>query len=259
MIKGLQAGFGTLLGLKTLEDLKSRGVQMVRLDCMGLGPYATNLLARDASNAGLQPLVIVSSSLQLGQLPPGTNIELLNEPDLNGPSPATYEAKVWEFAGEAQRLGLHLWAGAVSNLNGRGFAFLEKAHVQNWPKSVNVSVHRYPNGENPTVPHGGFSSRTAEVEWLKEIIGPRRWGVSEFGYTTGNRANWWQKLFGIKRQWTDLQVHAFTVWEFDFWKRTGAAGAVLYQLNDGPTTEPINRMGIRRTDGSWKPVAEAFA
>jgi hypothetical protein len=33
---------------------------------------------------------------------------------------------------------------------------------------------------------------------------------------------------------------------------------VLYQINDGVGADPIDRFGIRRADGSYKPVAGIF-
>lgn len=51
--------------------------------------------------------------------------------------------------------------------------------------------------------------------------------------------------------------------EWDFWERVGAEGAVLYQINDGPTSTSarpvaLDTYGIRRLDGAWKPSAHTF-
>jgi hypothetical protein len=186
------------------------------------------------------------------------NVELRNEPDLNGPAPDIYSKMVVTFAEVCERRGLYLWAGAVSNLNQRGLGYLATARPDRWPANVNISVHRYPHGDTPWTPHPGYSSRVHEVDTLRMIIGARRWGVSEFGYHTANRATRWERWFGIKRQWTDVQVAEYVRWEWDFWQDEGAAGAALYQLNDGPTAAAIDRYGIRDIHGAWKPSAATF-
>lgn len=258
MIRGLQAGFGELLGASTLAALKGIGVQLVRLDCQASSPMAAGALVREVLEAGLVPYPIVREAAQLHYLPTGTNVELMNEPDLNGPTPAVYESAVHAISRHAEGAGLHLWAGCVSNLNARGFRYLREAGIDEWPASVAVSVHRYPNGDTPTTPHSGFRSRKHEVETLRALIGTRPWGVSEVGYHTGNRAGWLDRLLGRKRQWTDDQVAAHVAWEWAFWAEMGATGAVLYQLNDGLTSATLDRYGIRRLDGTWKPVAATF-
>lgn len=263
MIRGLQAGFGEMLGPSTLGALRALGVQLVRLDCQGASPMATGALVREVLEAGLVPYPIVREAAQLVHLPAGTNVELRNEPDLEGPSPADYEGLVHQVASECARLGVHLWAGCVSNLNERGLRYLREAHVERWPAGVCVSVHRYPNGDAPTTPHSGFRSREHEVETLHALIGQRPWGISEFGYHTADRASWLDRLLGRRRRWSDDQVAAMVAWEWDFWAAQGAAGAVLYQVNDGPSSvtarpQALDTYGIRRLDGAWKPVAATF-
>jgi hypothetical protein len=258
MQKGLQAGFGVSLAAD-IPLLKEIGVQLVRLDCKGLDATETALLALEVSDGGMYPLVIVDNLEQLNGLPRGTNIELLNEPDLNGPEPEEYEKLVPQFAATCEELGLPLWAGSVSNLNERGFEYLRKANVRGWPSYANVSIHRYPNGNSPLTPHGGFDSRYDETATLKILIGQRRWCCTEFGYHTCDRTEWWQKLLGMHRQWTDAQVKEYVEWEWKFWEAEGAASAVLYQINDGPEPDSSERYGIRWVDGAWKPVAATFA
>jgi hypothetical protein len=240
------------------------GVQLVRLDCQHVSPVTAGALVQEVIDAGLVPYPIVREAAQLQYLPAGLNVEWMNEPDLNGPAPAAYERAVHSVARLAEDGHLHLWAGGVSNLNARGFRYLRDAGVQQWPASVAVSVHRYPHGDHPTTPHGGFTSREHEVETLRALIGSRPWGVSEFGYHTANRAGWLDRLLGRRRQWTDDQVAAHVAWEWAFWARMGAAGAVLYQITDGDsagtaTPQAIDTYGIRRLDGTWKPVAATFA
>lgn len=265
MIRGIQAGFGELLGAPTLTALRERGVQLVRLDCQASSPMSTGLLVREVLDAGLVPYPIIREAAQLAYLPAGTNVELMNEPDLNGPSPADYEAAVQHVSRHAAGAGLRLWAGCVSNLNQRGFRYLREAGVERWPAEVCVSVHRYPNGHSPVTPHSGFRSREDEVDVLLNLIGDRPWGVSEFGFhQAARKLSWLDRLLGVSgRAWTDDQVAAMVAEEWAFWEGAGATGAVLYQINDGPSAgsakpAALDTFGIRRLDGSWKPVADAF-
>lgn len=259
MYKGLQAGFGTSISAD-IPEIRSIGVEQVRLDCKGLDAATTAQLAHEPAVIGLVPLVIADTTAQLAELPPGTHVELLNEPDLNGPEPPQYFNLVKEFAPICAAAELFLWAGSISNLNDRGFTYLRKAHVREWPDDVNISIHRYPNGNSPLTPHDGFESRYDEIATLKTLIGDRRWICSEYGYHTANRATkWWQKLLGIERRWTDAQVKEFVAWEWDFWEKAGAVMAVLYQLNDGPSEATLDCYGIRYLEGGWKPVADTFA
>lgn len=265
MIRGLQAGFGHALGAELLGSLRDLGVQLVRLDCQDVGPVATRTLVLEVLDAGLVPYPIIRTATQLDHLPAGTNVELLNEPDLNGPSAREYENHLQYVAAECARLGHHLWAGCISNLNERGLRYLREAHVERWPAGVNVSVHWYPHGDSNRTPHPGFDSRQHEVDQLKKIIGDRAWGVSEFGFhTTARSRSWIDRLLRIPNfPWTDEQVAAMVTLEWEFWERVGAVGAALYQLNDGPSSTSakpaaIDTFGIRRLDGTLKPVAATF-
>lgn len=265
MIRGLQAGFGELLGAPTLTALRELGVQLVRLDCQASSPMSTGLLVREVLDAGLVPYPIVREAAQLAYLPAGTNVELMNEPDLNGPRPADYEAAVQHVSRHAEGAGLRLWAGCVSNLNQRGFRYLRDAGVERWPSSVCVSVHWYPHGDSNAIPHPGYSSRDHEVAVLRALIGDRPWGVSEFGFhTVARKVSWIERLLGTRgTAWTDDQVAEMVAEEWAFWAAAGATGAVLYQINDGPSADSakpaaLDTFGIRRLDGSWKPVAATF-
>ncbi len=265
MVKGLQAGFGELLGSATLTGLRELGVQLVRLDCQASSPMAAGALVREVLEAGMVPYPIVREAAQLANLPAGTNVELMNEPDLHGPKAADYEAAVHHVARHAAGAGLHLWAGCVSNLNQRGLRYLREARVDRWPADVRVSVHWYPHNDSRRNPHPGFVSRDHEVAELLALIGDRPWGVSEFGFhTTARKVSWLDRWLGVRgTAWTDAQVAAMVADEWAFWEEAGAVGAVLYQVNDGPSAgsakpEALDTFGIRRLDGSWKPVAATF-
>jgi hypothetical protein len=254
MLRGLQAGFGEPLGATTLLNLSALGVDGVRLDCQTLLATPTQQLVKEARAFNLIPLPIISRPSQLEVLPPGTNVEFLNEPDLNGPDPESYRLRLMELVPAAEKAGVRLWAGSVSNLNARGLGYLAATRPDTWPASVHVTVHRYQTGANHLSPHACCRSRGGEVINLRRIIGARPFGVSEFGYHTARRWRWGI----IPVRFSDAQVADMVAWEWKFWEGHAARFAVLYQLNDGPTTAAIDRFGIRRTDGTWKPVAGTF-
>lgn len=258
MLRGLQAGFGDPLGAALLGHLAARGVQMVRLDLQGVptAPMAFTLID-EAVRAGLRPLLII----QPAQAPwfttaIGYDLEILNEPDLHGWRPHDYAAAVREVAHTLD--GRHrLWAGCVSNCSSVKLAWLRNV-VGELPLEVGLTVHRYPkNGGRPTDAQVGFRSREAEVEAIRALAGDRPWGCSEFGFHNGEqRTGWW--LWTKRWHWTDDQVAAFVRQEWELWALAGASFAVLYQLNDGQSGHPLDRYGIRRLDGSWKPSADTF-
>lgn len=253
MLYGLQAGFGGWLG-RDLDTIRALGFDGVRLDVQDMEASFRADLVREATTAGLIPFSIVRDATQMDGVHEGmgVHVEIRSEPDIwpDGISPHDYRMKIEAAYAAAKERGLQLWAGTVSNLNERGLHYLEQLHPRDWPEDLPVSVHWYPHG-GPTTPHPGFRSRDAEVETLVSIIGERAWGVSEFGYHTGRR---WC-LGVIPRRWTDDEVARFTEFEFKFWRRHGARFAVLYQWNDGYTDDALGRYGIRRTDGTLKPVA----
>lgn len=258
MIRSLVAGFGEQLAHE-LPALKTLGVQGIRTDCQQRDAATTRDRVVEIQAAGLLAFPIVSAISQLALIPKGTHVELLNEPDLNGPPARDYYVLVHEFAEACDERGLHLSAGGVSNLNERGIRYLRDAKADRWPASAAAVPHWYPHGDSQQTPHPGFASREAEVDALRKAIGAgRQWGIWEFGFHTANRATRIERLFGRKRQWSDTAVLSFVLQEWKFWQEHGAAGACLYQLNDGPTNTAIDRYGIRRQDGTWKPVASSF-
>lgn len=258
MVKGLQAGFGRSIAHE-LPGLKALGVQLVRLDCKGLDATTTAALFQEPLAVGLIPFPVVSSIQQLTKLPAGAHVELLNEPDIFGPSASAYAGLVSIFDEECARRSITLHAGAISNLNDRGFRFLREAKAGSWPARVHASIHWYPHGDWPETPHPGYRSRNHEIEVLLGIIGSRPWGVTEWGFHTAPRKGaWWDWR---KKAWTDQQVAEFVggPWGWSYWDAVGAGGAVLYQHVDGPNpNDPDHRYGIMRQDRTWKPVAATF-
>ena len=220
--------------------------------------------------AGVEMLVIVRSVLDCDSIPynvPRVHVEMGNEPDVHGITPSAYLALVRDVAAWAEvrrqnygRQDVRLWAGAVSNFSPSAFAWLDYV-LPGLPAGVGITMHRYPEGgvRDMRAPRKGYKTRDAEVADLTRRIGSRPWGISETGWHTApQQEQSWCPFGGRKFAWTDEQVTVTIRAELEWWRVQGAAFCVCYQINDGPTNETINRYGIRRVDGTWKPQAEAF-
>jgi len=231
----LQAGFGEPIGAEANELVRSLGFDGVRVGAPRNATFSMRAILQEVAQAGLEPLVVVSTLDEALSVPAGIDVEYLNEPDLTATPPDVYARAALAIQQHRGRC----WAGAISNLNGRGLAYLDRV-LAAAPALERVSVHRYPRpGGNVHRAHEGFGSRESEVAALRRLIGDRLFGVSEFGYHTGKDA-WW------RRRLTDYQVAERVEWEWRFWRRMGAAFATLYQINDGPTNTRLDRYGIRK-------------
>lgn len=263
MLHGIQAGFGRILGAPVLNQLREFGYRLVRLDCQwnalpsldrpAKAAYA-KCLADEVLLAGMTPLIIIDRVEQVEWFQRKLVVlEAMNEPDLRQMSASAYGSFVVSVSLEANRLGLPLYVGSISNLNKRGFTFLRDImpYVMGRAGVEGISIHRYAAGRSPTHPHTGYDSRLNEVEELQKLLQGMPFGVSEFGYHTCRQWTWhiwpWRH--------SDEQVAAHVAWEHGFWREQGATFSVLYQVNDGPAQTSEERYGIRRGDGSWKPVA----
>jgi len=251
MRTGIQTHFNARIDAETLSQLKALGYGLCRVDAQESTPALAAQMAQDVLDHQMVPLVIVKTVEQTVQLPEETQVEILNEPDLNGPTPDVYADLLWDFAIHA-REDLQLWGPVISNLNTRGFAYLrEVLATGDLPSRLHISIHRY--GDNTFfTPHTGATSRHDEVSQLLTMTKNRPFGVSEFGYHQSPERKWYQWR---ARRLTDAQMAERIQQEYDFWAAHGAEFAVLYQLNDGPSTRLGDRYGIRRFDGSWKPSA----
>lgn len=246
---GLQVGFGDPIG-PVLDDLRMIGFTIIRLDVQDCDLPTTTALAQEVLTAGLQPLCIIRRAEQIAACPEGALIELGNEPDLahEGWTVESYLAAAAECVPLALAANRRLYLGVVSNLNARGFAFLRQLPWMEWPASnICCSVHRYPEGNSPHTPHTGWLSRDDEIVTLKAIVGERPLACTEVGYHDGPTGS------------TEAQVADHMAWEGQFFSAHGFEIVSAYQINDGPTDEPSDHFGFRRQDGSWKPVAFAFA
>lgn len=244
---GLQCGFGDFLGIDLLNDIHKQGFAIIRLDLQISNPQLTHDLAQEVIDIGMQPLCIIRRAEQLDYLPPGSLAELGNEPDISqfGWTLDSYVAECRRAVPIARDSGTKLYIGVVSNLNKRGFNFLERIPWNEFP-SASCSIHRYPDGDSPLNSHSGCSSREDEIIKLRKIVGNRSMAVTEVGYHDGEGG------------WPEQTVATNMAWERRFFSQQGFEIVVGFQLNDGPNTDTESHFGFRRLDGIWKPVSRAF-
>ncbi len=241
---GLQTHFGDPIGPELCGDLRALRFTWARIDAQNSSQQTMLAMIDESTQAGLTPLVIVADEARLAALPSGIDAEWTNEPD-GDIAPAAYRVGLDGACQVAQARGIRLWAPAISNLDHDSLAWLNAVRDAGggWPAELHgISVHRYGDGTFET-PHTGFSSRTAEVNWLKAACAGLPYLVSEFGYPTVDGLTEAQQAERITQEW-------------HFWAEEGAEVAILFQVNDGPDNTREHRYGIRRFDGSWKPSAD---
>jgi hypothetical protein len=254
---GLQVCFGDLIGAGLLSELRAMGCQIIRIDTQRSVDLAhIAAMAREVTDAGMEPCTIINDAALLAAIPDGQIVEFGNEPDLGAQFGWPDAAEYIRQAREAATLdaGRHrLFIGVISNLNTRGFRFLESMEWASIPAHVGCAFHRYPDGDSPqpATPSRerrfrGPDHRDREVAELRRIVGDRPLILSEVGYHTAN---------GLSED----QQAAHMVWERAFWARHGIEIAVAYQINSGPDPREVqHQYGFRRIDGSWRPVAAAW-
>ncbi len=112
-----------------------------------------------------------------------------------------------------------------------------------------MAVHRYPatKDQDPEKPHPGFGSRSAEVRALFDIIGSRRFLVSESGFHTAPWRHWWF----WRRQLTPYDQWNYLREDMEFWRIKGADAWVCYQERDEPGSKG-QKFGLTEPDGTWK-------
>lgn len=268
-MQGLQMGFGEEVATPIVDELTQfPGLQVMRVKA-GSNADRTRRILAQVTSRGWHPLVLVTAVSQLEGIPSDVrlDVEVQNEPDIgtdnNGVpmAPSAYaamvfEVKAWANARRAAGQAIRVWAGAVSNLHARGFSFL-RAAIPLLPDGVGISAHWYaPAGTDMRAGHDHLS-RQQEVDTLKALAGDRPWAITESGWHTAQQSKgWW--IFKRRWRWTDAQVAACVAVETEFWRAQGASLFVLYQLNDGLNDTPLERYGVRRVDGSWKPVSQLW-
>jgi hypothetical protein len=288
----LNAGFGEPLGVEFLRALPARGFAGIRQDVPD--PESARGLCREIAASGIQAVLLIAGGrmdsggraaspaeiaalardvaalgrelgLFAGAFP--SAIEIGNEPD----GAVRYADDPGLFA-EAVRLsrdavreiapGAPVIVGGISTTSRDGLGYLARAAAAGLPEDTAVGYHTYRTTQEPEAPLRGFPSRSAEFERLKQIAGRRPVWCTEAGWHTAV-SYVPDGLWGLlkrKVQYTDDQVADFAEREVRINAQQGALGLVWFQLNDGPDAAGgEQRFGIRRSDGSWKPVADRLS
>ncbi len=141
---------------------------------------------------------------------------------------------------------------SVSNLNRRGFSYLGAMLTDGLPAEAKLAVHRYPHDGDIYKPHPGFQTREQQASKLVELADGRDIWITETGLTEGPHDG---------RFHSEEHVADALEYEVRFWSCVASVKALCwYGINDGPNHDDTeHHFGIRRLDGSWKPVAERVA
>lgn len=250
LLCGINAGFGEPIAHE-VAGLREHRYTQVRQDLQFItDPTIVTMLREDLRNNAIRPLWIIREP-QVPFVLSGDRIELCNEPNLNGYTPEVYAALWNRVAPTLLSRGATVFAGSVSNLDQNGINWVRRAWRCMSPKPTHVSVHRYPENSGFLQPHKGFQTREEEVDALRQIVGDVTLAVTEFGYHTARRK--WRGFWPLC-PWSDTQVMSFAIQEWQFWSDMDAESAYIYQLNDSPTNR-TERYGVRRLNGTWKPVS----
>ena len=251
MLTGIVAGFGEPIGAERLTALRAHGFRLIRQDLqtvMGRNPRVDAVISEGNAweAAGGKMLYIVDTST-LGMVPDGSWVEYLNEPEYQTPHTYAHGLAVnWPVACDK---GLTLWAGGIGNLDADSMLWLQRVLAEA-PYVTHISVHRYPPdaAQSPDKAHKGMAGREGELRWLRDIIGPRPFVVSEVGYHTA-----WRRQFWFWRtRLSAVEQAARLCRELDFWRAEGAEACCLYQENDGAGAGFLDHYGLKDCQGTWK-------
>lgn len=289
MLLGINAGFGAPIAFE-FPNLTPRGFTVVRQDLRAhFDNDRLRALVQEFAGAPVAPLFLLAGGhidtpegdrvepheiAALGQRVVAlaaeaglTNywIEVGNEPDL---AHVDYRTRPADFAIAVQQtfdavraagfLG-PVVSGGICNLSRASLNYLERMLNQGLPADVVVGFHRYPKGLTPENPQDGFSSRGAEWQELQRLANGRAVACTEVGHHTAPREYRLWGFIPMRRRVSDEDVAAHVVFDLNYFKSRGCLLTAVYQLNDGPSNDlHLDRYGIRRQDGTWKPVAAAI-
>src|ERR1700692_416049 len=90
MFYAIQSHFGAPLGLEACKALKALRFDMCRIDAQATHVDDLVTILDEVASAGLKPLVIANDAARLRVLPPGTDVEPMNEPNISGVSAEQY-------------------------------------------------------------------------------------------------------------------------------------------------------------------------
>jgi len=282
---GINAGFGEPIQHE-LPLLSSLGFNVVRQDLFAKGDAGpVEALVAEFANQPVSPLFLLagghiqrsdgSERIEPHELAArgrrlvvaasacglrSYSVEVGNEPDIAHEGYAQHPEDFAEAIRQSDE-GLRaagfdgpVISGDVANLDDRGRNYLRRMLAAGTiPRDVIVGFHRYPpTAKGPEAAHG-FGSRDEEWRALTAVTTDRRLACTEFGYHTAPDA-----LLGVFRHTrTDEEVANDVLFDIRFFEQRGVELAAVFQLNDGPDPTLFeHHFGIRRIDGTLKPVAE---
>lgn len=258
MLYGCQTHFGAPIGSDVLRTLKAKRFGLARIDAQAVSTDTMLAMVSEVLAAALVPYVTVATFEQIEALPATALCEWRNEPDINTNfylPPEDYAREFVEACKVAAMSPVAELGGPVaSNLNRRGHDYLLAVIAAcggSLPSNAFGVTHRYGHNDVETShrlskwkPWGDFKSREAEYEWFRTTIGAGRpWVISETGWASAEDIS-------------EATQAEYAAREFQLAKDMGAKALVWYQVNDGPGSFPIDHFGLRRIDGTWKPVAD---
>ena len=263
----LTAGFGEPLGSETLALIRRLGFCGIKQDL----PDAVHQDAvwRELETESWLKAILLAKPVHIDQLSAvvhemrtrglvqRTAVEVIGEPDTNDQTaPGLHAALMRVLAITYPDITWVL--GGVSGLHKRGVEFLKATMAAGVPHEVVVSVHPYRTTRTPDDPFY-FRTRADEFAWLKTIADGRRIWSTECGWHTAPHL--YTSCFFIQRTrtWTEDQVETFTRRELALHRDAGIEVFAWFQFNDGDLPEfHEHHYGLRRLDGSLKPVADVF-
>jgi hypothetical protein len=289
MLLGINAGFGEPIASE-FANLMLRGFSVVRQDLRAHFDDATlQSLVNEFAGAGVTPLFLLAGGhidspegdrvepheiAMLGQrvvafaADAGISdywLEVGNEPDL---AHVDYKTRPQDFAVAVEQTFDAVRAagftgpvvsGGIANLSRANLTYLERMLNQGLPADVVIGFHRYPRGLTPANPQEGFSSRDAEWQELQRLANGRGVACTEVGHHTAPRKYLFWGFIPLKKRVSDADVAQHVVFDLNYFKARGCLLTAVYQLNDGPNNDlHLDRYGIRRQAGTWKPVADAI-
>lgn len=281
----LNAGFGDQLGDSTLGWIRDHGFSGIRQE-VKQGDHARALL-EEIDQSQLDALILVGGGFmdwisfehtiglarhvaivanELGLV--GSQrfaIEIGNEPDNSKAdykhAPALFARLVRECAASVWEAvpGATVISGGVMNTHEKALEYLEDASRAGFPDGCHIGYHSYHTTTSPEKAHPGFRTRAHEFYRLREIVAGRPMWCTEVGwhtYPSQVPAKLLPKRFWQTVHFNDDQVADFTEQELRLHRDAGAVCCAVFQLNDhDPASSYEHRHGVRRLDGTAKPVA----
>lgn len=188
-------------------------------------------------------------------------IEIGNEPDLAHPGyrdrPLHFAVAVQQTYAAVRAAGFAgpVISGGISNLSRPSLRYLEDMLLAGLPADLILGFHRYPKGLSPENPQAGFDSREEEWQELQRLANGRAVACTEVGHHTAPRKYLKWGFIPWKKRVSEDDCAAHLAYDLTFFRDRGCLLTAVYQLNDGPTDTHLDRYGIRRMDGTWKPAA----